>query len=100
MSGAVQAGEASALAVLCRLYPSSLSQADLETISPFLVQDDEEKRDLGRERSISSFFRRDNVKKVKSFWWLLSAGLGVGVMVGALCLAGQALKRSEVELEW
>ena len=97
MSGAVQAGEACALAVLHRIFPSCLSQEDLDAITPFLAQDHQGKGDTKDERIVCSILMRDKKKHSISVWWVVSAGLSLGIVAGTVYLAGLALKKSEIE---
>ncbi|GFR64874.1 amine oxidase [Elysia marginata] len=96
MSGAVQAGEASALAVLHRLDPSYLSMDDLETIVPFLAQDHQAGGD--RNGTVGSPVMKHARKQSGPFWWVVSTALGVGLVLGAVYLANHALKSPDLEL--
>ncbi|RUS75174.1 hypothetical protein EGW08_017055 [Elysia chlorotica] len=94
MSGAIQAGEATAMSVVHRISPSCLSHEELEAVIPFLAQDHQEKGDANL---VFSVLMREKKKYAGYGWWVLSAGLGLGIVVGSVYLAGLALRKSDID---
>ncbi|GFN78483.1 amine oxidase [Plakobranchus ocellatus] len=99
MSGAIQAGEASAMAVLHRLYPNCLSQTELEEIRPFIADTNEGKNENGGG-SVFSLLKKDVEGCSDFYWWFLTTTLGLGLLAGSVYLVQKVVNKDNIESWW